>query len=151
MPLKDPKNKKKIEDFLIEHAPLIGRTIGSLKKKGHIPADTDMSKVNYAGFYGLMDAIKKYDPEAGSKLQSGQDENPFVKYAQFRISGKILDHVHGLSKIPKNLKTRAKNLELLDRQQRSSEATTPDETAAPPTTDETVAPPTIPTPDEPKS
>ena len=121
MPLKDPKNQKKIQDFLVEHAPLIGKVIGSLKKNGKIPHDTDHSKMHYAGFYGLMDAIHKYDPDAGSRLQSEEGENPFAKYAYSRISGKILDHVHGESSIPRSVRKRAKHLEILDQNARSAE------------------------------
>jgi DNA-directed RNA polymerase specialized sigma subunit len=121
MPLKDPKNQKKIQDFLIEHAPLIGQVVGSLKSKGHIPSDAeDNHDVHYAGFYGLMDAIHKYNPEAGANLQSQSNENPFAKYARTRISGKILDLVHGSSEIPKQVRKRAKNLEILEQQQRSA-------------------------------
>ena len=139
MPLKDPKNQKKIQDFLIEHAPLIGKVIGSLKKSGKIPSDSSDKDVHFAGLYGLMDAMHKYKPPTAPPKESPADpsENPFAKYAWWRISGKILDHVHGESKIPKPLKTRAKNLALLEQRQRSGEINPPEATpeATPETTE----------------
>jgi DNA-directed RNA polymerase specialized sigma subunit len=83
-PLDDPNNKKKLEHFLIEHAPLINLHANKLKNAGYLPPDTDMGDVHMAGVHGLMDALEKYHPDtAGGKK--------FTDYAHSRIRGKMLD------------------------------------------------------------
>lgn len=103
-PLDDPKNKEKINHFLIEHAPLINLYVKKLKNEGMIPKDIDHSDLHLAGFQGLMEALHRYDPKVGANFQT---------YAGTRIRGKMLDHVASQDYIPKNVRTQAKNIKAL--------------------------------------
>lgn len=107
--LKHPKNQKILNDFLIEHAPLIHKHINVLKSKGLVPPNIDEADLHFAGFHGLMDALHKYDTDIASRT-GGTPENAFSKYAEQRIKGKMLDHIASRDEIPKVLRTRAKNL-----------------------------------------
>lgn len=108
-PLDDPNNKKKLEHFLIEHAPLINFHANKLKKAGYIPPELDVNDIHMAGVHGLMDAIHKYKPDtAGGKK--------FTDYAHSRIHGSMLDHIKNITGVPKHLTTQAKNLRALESQ-----------------------------------
>lgn len=111
--LKDPKNQKLINDFLIEHAPLIHKHINVLKSKGLIPKGVDEEDLHFAGFHGLMDALHKYDSDVASRTASKEGQNVFSKYAERRIQGKMLDHIAAQDHIPKTARIKAKNLEAL--------------------------------------
>jgi RNA polymerase sigma factor for flagellar operon FliA len=105
MPLRDPKNQKKLEGFLIEHAPLINLELKKLVNAGKVHQDIDHSDLHTAGFHGLMDALHKYDPNMGAK---------FSTYAVHRIRGKMLDHLVSSGDVPKTAMTQAKNLRTLE-------------------------------------
>lgn len=109
MSLQDPKNQKKINDFIAEHAPIIHKQINILRSKGKIPQGVEESDLHFAGFHGLMDAMHKYDHDVASRL-AGKDDNPFVKYAERRVQGKMLDHIAEQDDIPRVARIRAKNL-----------------------------------------
>jgi DNA-directed RNA polymerase specialized sigma subunit len=111
--LKDPKNKKLLDDFMVEHAPLINKHINILKSQGKIPPNVQEEDLHMAGFHGLMDAVHKFNPEIAGRLASKEGENVFAKYAERRIQGKMLDHIVSTGDIPKSHQKRAKNLSLL--------------------------------------
>ena len=100
-PLDDPKNKAKLEAFLIEHAPTINMHVKKLKAEGKIPQHIDDGDLHMAGFRGLMEAAHRYKPEVGAN---------FSTYAGTRIRGKMLDHVAESGDIPKHLMNQAKNI-----------------------------------------
>ena len=99
-----------LNDFMSEHAPLIHKQINVLQAKGKIPQGIEREDLHFHGFHGLMDALHKYDHEVASRLSTKEGENPFVKYAERRIQGKILDHIASQDQIPKVARIRAKNL-----------------------------------------
>ncbi len=103
-PLDHPDNQKKINDFLIEHAPTINMHVSKLKNEGKIPEGVDESDLHLAGFQGLMEALHRYKPDAGAN---------FTTYAGTRIRGKMLDHVTETGAIPKSIMTQAKNVKNL--------------------------------------
>jgi len=111
--LKDPNNKKMLDEFMIEHAPLINKHINILKSQGKIPPHVQEEDLHMAGFHGLMDAVHKFDPEVASRLSTKEGENAFSKYADRRINGKMLDHIVSTGDIPKSQQKRAKNIKLL--------------------------------------
>lgn len=122
MSLKDPKNQKLIQDFLLEHAPLINKHINVLKSKGMVPPNVDAEDLHFAGFHGLMDALHKYSPDVASRTTTKEGDNAFAKYAEQRIKGKMLDHIAAQDAIPKVARIRAKNLEALKGQPQVEEA-----------------------------
>jgi DNA-directed RNA polymerase specialized sigma subunit len=109
MSLKDPKNQKMLNDFMAEHAPLIHKQVNVLKSKGRIPPNVEVEDLHFAGFHGLMDALHKYDHDVAGRLTK-KGENPFVKYAERRIQGKMLDHIAAQDPLPKTARIKAKNL-----------------------------------------
>jgi RNA polymerase sigma factor for flagellar operon FliA len=108
--LKDPKNQKMLQDYISEHAPLIHKQINVLRSKGRIPSHIEEDDLHFAGIYGLVDALHKYNPQVGEKLKTSSEENPFIKYAEKRVQGKMLDHLAEQSEVPRVLRERAKNL-----------------------------------------
>lgn len=110
MSLKDPKNQKLLNDFLVEHAPLIQKHINILKSKGMVPPHIDAEDLHFAGFHGLMDALHKYDHDVASRTSSKEGENVFSKYAERRIQGKMLDHLAEQDGVKKRERIRTKNL-----------------------------------------
>jgi DNA-directed RNA polymerase specialized sigma subunit len=121
--LKDPNNKKLLDEFMIEHAPLINKHINVLKSQNKIPPHVQEEDLHLAGFKGLMEAVHKFDPEIASRLSSKEGENVFAKYADKKIRGHMLDHVVSTGEIPKSHQKRAKNISLLP--EASTEAETP--------------------------
>jgi DNA-directed RNA polymerase specialized sigma subunit len=113
MSLKDPKNKKMLDDFMIEHAPLINKHINILKSQSKIPPHVQEEDLHLAGFKGLMEAVHKYDHNIASRLSNKEGENLFAKYADQKIRGHMLDHVVASGDIPKSHLQRAKNISLL--------------------------------------
>jgi RNA polymerase sigma factor for flagellar operon FliA len=108
--LKDPKNQKLMNDFIEEHAPLIFKHINVLKSKGLIPRNVDPEDLHFAGMHGLFDALHKYDPKTAALTAGKEGENPFTKYAERRIQGKMLDHIAAQDEVGKGSRTKAKNL-----------------------------------------
>ena len=99
--LQDPENQKKLNHFLIEHAPLINLHAKKLQNEGKVGSDIDTSDLHMAGFHGLMEAVHRYDPNVGAS---------FSTYAGTRIRGKMLDHLSESSGIPKTLRDQARRL-----------------------------------------
>jgi DNA-directed RNA polymerase specialized sigma subunit len=111
--LKDPKNKKMLDDFMIEHAPMIHKHINVLKSQNKIPPHVQEEDLHMAGYRGLMEAVHKFDPEIASRLSNKEGENAFAKYADKKVRGHMLDHVVSTGDIPKSHQKRAKNISLL--------------------------------------
>lgn len=109
MSLKKPENQKILNDFISEHAPLINKQLNILKSSGKIPPHIENEDLHFAGIHGLIDAIHKYDHDVASRT-SKKGENPFSKYAEQRIRGKMLDHAASMDAVPKSARIRAKNL-----------------------------------------
>ena len=108
--LKDPKNQKLLNDFVEEHAPLVFKHINVLKSKGLIPPNVDQEDLHFAGMHGLFDALHKYDPKTAALTAGKEGENPFTKYAERRIQGKMLDHIAAQDPVGKGTRIKAKNL-----------------------------------------
>ena len=109
MSLKKPENQKILNDFISEHSPLINKQLSMLKSSGKIPHHIENEELHFAGIHGLIDAMHKYDHDVASRT-SKEGENPFSKYAEQRIRGKMLDHAVSMDAVPKVARTRSKNL-----------------------------------------
>ena len=99
-----PENQKKLNDFLIEHAPTINLHVAKLKNEGKIPEGVDEGDLHMAGFQGLMEALHRYNPDAGAN---------FSTYAGTRVRGKMLDHIVEQGDIPKSIMSQASKLKAL--------------------------------------
>lgn len=106
----DESHKQKLlNQFLVEHAPLINLHVKKLQREGKIGPHIDPTDLHEAGFHGLVEALHRYDPNVGAA---------FGTYAGTRIRGKMLDHVVSSGEVPKTLQTRAKNLKALQSQKK---------------------------------
>jgi RNA polymerase sigma factor FliA len=88
------------EHLVLQYSPLI-KYIASrmaLRLPPHISLDDLIS----SGTIGLLDAIKKFDP---------QKNISFKTYAEFRIKGAILDELRALDWIPRSIRKKSSQLE----------------------------------------
>ncbi|MGV7221888.1 MAG: FliA/WhiG family RNA polymerase sigma factor [Nitrospinales bacterium] len=67
-----------------------------------LPAQVEMDDLVSVGMLGLMDAIKKFDPNRGAK---------FKTYAEFRVRGAILDELRSMDWAPRSVRQKASKLE----------------------------------------
>jgi RNA polymerase sigma factor FliA len=88
------------ERLVVQYAPLIKyiATRMALKLPPHISLDDLIS----SGMIGLLDAIKKFDPDKNIN---------FKTYAEFRIKGAILDELRSLDWIPRSIRKKSSQLE----------------------------------------
>ena len=88
------------ERLVLQYAPLISdiATRMALRLPPHISLDDLIS----SGTIGLLDAIKKFDP---------QKNISFKTYAEFRIKGAILDELRALDWIPRSIRKKSNLLE----------------------------------------
>lgn len=78
-----------------KYAPLVHKiAIGFVYKK---PTVLDYDDLIQAGTVGLLDAIKKFDPNNESKAQ-------FQTYATFRVRGAILDEINSMDWTPRSVR-----------------------------------------------
>ena len=88
------------ERLVLQYAPLIKyiATRMALRLPPHISLDDLIS----SGMIGLLDAIKKFDPQKNIN---------FKTYAEFRIKGAILDELRALDWIPRSIRKKSSQLE----------------------------------------
>jgi RNA polymerase sigma factor for flagellar operon FliA len=88
------------ERVMIDHLP----TVRFLARRIHerLPQHVDFEDLVSAGVLGLIDALRKFDPE--KKVQ-------FRSYAQFRIRGAILDSLRTLDWSPRDLRRKGRAVE----------------------------------------
>jgi RNA polymerase sigma factor for flagellar operon FliA len=85
---------------LMEHyVPLVKYTAERLRTK--LPDEVDMDDLVSAGIFGLMDAIKAFDPSRGVKFET---------YCTPRIRGAILDELRSMDWVPRLVRSRAHKL-----------------------------------------
>ena len=88
-----------------------------------LPAHVEVDDLIHSGILGLMDAVKKFEPDRNVK---------FKTYAEQRIRGAILDGLRDLDWVPRSLRRKKKDIEtayhLLE--QRHGRAATDEEVAA---------------------
>ncbi len=93
-------NKKDREELILEEIPQV-KYIAQRISKG-LPSHVELNDLVSAGIVGLMDAIKKFNPEKGVK---------FKTYAELRIKGEIVDSLRRLDWAPRDLRKNIRNLE----------------------------------------
>lgn len=97
MQLRGEEKINMIKEFL----PKISYIVKSLKHQ-NLPAIVEEEDLFQVGVLGLYDALEKYDPSKGVK---------FSTYAEIRVRGYILDHLRHLDWVPRNIRSKIKNLE----------------------------------------
>jgi RNA polymerase sigma factor for flagellar operon FliA len=94
-------NLEKIRNELMErHLPLVRYIADRLLQT--LPKSIELDDLVSAGLFGLMDAIKGFDPERGIK---------FKTYCSTRIRGSILDQLRSQDWVPRLVRLKATKIE----------------------------------------
>lgn len=94
------KNRAEERKRLIEeNAPMVRYVAGRIAIR--VPKHVDVFDLESAGLIGLIDAIDKFDPSRGIKLQT---------YAEFRVRGAILDELRARDWLPRSVRGKYSNL-----------------------------------------
>lgn len=96
--LDDPNNL--FSYLMVTHAPLIHKSIKSLRKSNKLPPEDNMEdeEFHFPGMVGLMEAVRKYKPDLGE----------FAQYAESMIRGQIQAHASAAHDVPKHIRMKAK-------------------------------------------
>jgi RNA polymerase sigma factor for flagellar operon FliA len=86
-------------DLIEAHLPLVRKV--ALHMRVRLPGNVDLDDLIQGGTFGLMDAVKKYDPSKGTTFES---------YARLRITGAIMDEVRKLDWVPRRYRRMAREI-----------------------------------------
>ncbi|MDR1784904.1 MAG: RNA polymerase sigma factor WhiG [Spirochaetaceae bacterium] len=86
--------------FIRQYMPLVKYVAGKLAIR--MPGNVEFEDLVSFGQFGLLDAVKKFDPERGNK---------FKTYAVTRIRGAIYDELRQLDWIPRSVRQKAREME----------------------------------------
>lgn len=94
-------------DFMLDREALITECLPLVKFVAHrissrLPAHVEVDDLIHSGILGLMDAIKKFEPDRNVK---------FKTYAEQRVRGAILDGLRDLDWVPRSLRRKKKDIE----------------------------------------
>jgi RNA polymerase sigma factor FliA len=96
-------DNQKIRDyFVIKYAPLVKYVAGKISMS--MPQNVEFEDLIAYGVFGLIDAINKFDPARGIK---------FKTYAMTRIRGAIFDELRSIDWVPRSIRQKAKQIELV--------------------------------------
>ena len=93
------------ESLLVKMLPLVRHI--ALKIRGHLPAHVEVDDLRANGILGLVDAVDKFDPSKGVKLES---------YARHRVRGAILDSLRSADTASRDLRRKNKRIQTLYRE-----------------------------------
>lgn len=93
--------KTEIREKLIEHYLSLVKLVAS-RLAISLPQHVDKDDLISNGFFGLLDAIEKYDPERAVKFET---------YAVVRIRGAMLDAIRSQDWVPTSVRQKAKQYE----------------------------------------
>jgi len=88
------------EKLLLAHLPQVQYIARRIHDR--LPPQVLLEDLVHAGILGLIDAVKKYDPNKNVQLKH---------YAEFRIRGAILDSLRQIDWSPRTLRRQARRLE----------------------------------------
>lgn len=83
-----------------EYLPLVKTVVGRLAMS--LPPHVDPEDLYSSGLVGLLNAVRNYDPNAGSSFES---------YAKVRIRGAIFDELRRLDWIPRSVHEKARKVQ----------------------------------------
>lgn len=109
------------DELITECLPLVKFIAHRISAR--LPAHVEVDDLIHSGILGLMDAVKKFEPDRNVK---------FKTYAEQRIRGAILDGLRDLDWVPRSLRRKKKDIETAYREleQRRGRAATDEEVAA---------------------
>jgi len=86
--------------LILNYSPLVKYVAGRLASG--LPQSVDTADLISYGIFGLIDAIKKFDPSRAIKFET---------YAIARIKGAIIDELRALDWVPRSVRSRAREIE----------------------------------------
>jgi RNA polymerase sigma factor FliA len=96
------RNPKIRDAFVVQYAPLVKYVAGKVAMG--MPNNIEFDDLVGYGVFGLLDAIDKFDPTREIK---------FKTYAVTRIRGAIYDELRSIDWVPRSVRQKAKELELI--------------------------------------
>jgi len=87
------------EELVTAYLPLVKFVASRLHST--LPSNIDKEDLESDGVFGLMEAIKRYDPERGVKFES---------FAVIRIRGSMIDKLRANDWVPRSVKSRSKEV-----------------------------------------
>lgn len=87
-------------ELMVHYASLV-RHIAA-KVAATLPSSVDRGDLVSYGMFGLVDAIARFDPEAGTKFET---------YAVIRIRGHIIDEMRQVDWVPRSIRSKAREIE----------------------------------------
>ncbi|BDU73541.1 FliA/WhiG family RNA polymerase sigma factor [Mesoterricola silvestris] len=88
------------EKLITECLPLVKFVAHRISSR--LPSHVEMDDLIHSGILGLMDAVRKFEPDRNVK---------FKTYAEQRIRGAILDGLRDLDWVPRSLRRKKKDIE----------------------------------------
>jgi len=88
------------EKLILHYAPLV-KYVASRVATG-LPASVDQADLVSYGMFGLIDALTKFEPGRGNKLET---------YAIPRIKGAIIDELRAMDWVPRSIRFKAREIE----------------------------------------
>ena len=88
------------QQLSVEYAPLVKYGAGRVAIS--LPPTVELDDLVSYGIFGLIDSIKRFDPDRGVKFET---------YAIVRIRGAIIDGLRNFDWVPRSVRTKAKRLE----------------------------------------
>ena len=82
---------------VLQYLPLVERVAKRVARR--LPRSVSLDDLVGAGSLGLIDAVKRFDPERAPS---------FAAYAELRIRGAILDHLRSLDWLPRSMRASVK-------------------------------------------
>src|SRR5262249_27693281 len=83
-----------------QHIPLVRNVVGRLAMT--LPPHVDGEDLFSAGLSGLLSAVRKYDPTAGTSFET---------YARLRIRGAVFDELRRMDWVPRSVHTKARKVQ----------------------------------------
>ena len=94
-------DRTKNQDIIVEnYYPLVKKIATNVYKK--LPSSVEYDDLVSYGSIGLLDAVKKFDPDKGFKFET---------YASIRINGSILDGLRQEDWLPRTVRQKLKKIE----------------------------------------
>jgi RNA polymerase sigma factor for flagellar operon FliA len=88
------------ERLILHYSPLVKYVAGRVGS--NLPSNVEQADLISYGFFGLIDAISKFDPGRNIKFET---------YAIPRVRGAIIDELRALDWVPRSVRSKARQLE----------------------------------------
>lgn len=96
----DPDNLEQRNEIVEHYHDLVERVATKLSRK--LPKTVSLNDLMGYGYFGLIDAVEKFEPERGFKFET---------YAARRVHGSILDGLRSNDWVPRSVRSKARQIE----------------------------------------